>query len=517
MPGLGTSDPTRRHAIGAFHAGRCEPVDGRIASVVSARGPFASAQVLFSVKAVNFEDIRGIGTLDGLPIFSGGVHATDNPISIPTLPDGEHDLAIRTQRASFSPRNGATDDPDGRRVLITWANVADAFGYVIYSDNGDPEATLAPIATVETIEADGLFQEPPTSGTGTGTITLGGLYNGPAVNAAWRIKFGADSTFQVDPGTGSYGTAKHAAPGVATNIGYGLTVRFDSPRSLYAVNDEWTFRVAAARKWISGELTTASYSFKIAAKDRDGNIFTEGNLLSVAVDPAPRGPSASSVSFDEDTDTFAFLFTSPAEATKVRLYTNYSTDYLDLEGAVILEAPVAEWDADEGDGGEGHAATWTPDSVPDGEWQFILRAVDANGRESRNVDVLRISTPTSAVGIGEPFDPQVANLPGLHVNFSWGYDTRDGEVTDFDIYLDEAGTANPDPFDTPFATVAADETAPIFRQTLELDLSGEALPTHLLVRARKDSTKQSRNLDWVEASPEIGDLAAPTGEEILIV
>lgn len=499
---LSTTDPESLAATGNLLCGGVV-ADGRVYDVTAFPEGFG-AGVAFQYEGDNPETVRIVATLDGTPIVA--VPADSGSLSFPTPETGSQRLVLSVQRDHFEGFIDDAGDLAGRRAILRWpaATASDLAGYIIYS-NGGSGSTYAEIGRSTDVAPDVTFRAVPTSGTGEGVLSIQGTYNGTATNALWRILLGSPATtFQVDPGTGSYGAALTLYEGLAIDIGSGLSVAFDSSSGAFVAADRWDFRVGPRREYVTEELEPGIYNFKVSSFDAAGNESSLSSAVAISIDPAPRAPTGFAVSYASGTNTFTFTWTDPEDAdlAAIRIYTDFSTDFGDFEGEVIYDAPIVA----ESPGNE--TTEFTPAiTAPEGTYRFVARAVDTEGRESANADAISIVLPVSSVGIGVPFELTVLPGPGGVFLLEWSYDLRDGAVTHFDIYVNTSSSSPT--FSSALASPAASiSSAGIFSQAYTTGAYTNGATRYFTVRARNATlTLASVNVDLTAG---IADDSAPS-------
>ncbi len=488
-----------------------EPTDGRVLDVTAYGAGIGGATIRYRFEGDNPDALRIVATLDGRPAATTG--ASDGEIHFPAPGAGDHRLVVRTQREHFENFIDTAGDLDGRRAILRWAAVtsADLESYNVWRNNGAGGSTYTLIANVSEIVPDTTFRVAPTSGTGEGVITIGGSFAGtPPVNQAWRILIGAGATtFQVDPGTGSYGAALTLNPGVETEIGSGLTVLFDSDSGAFVAADRWDFRLGPAREFVTAELEPGTYLFKISSVDAAGNESALSDASTIIVDPAPRAPTNFAVSYASGTNTFTFTWTDPEDAdlTAIEIYTNFSTDFGDFEDEVIFDAPIVS----EIPGNE--TTEWVPPiTAPDGVYRFVARARDSEDRVSANVDAVAVTLPTSSVGIGVPGNIVVTPGPAGVFTVSWDYDSTAGVATHFDIYVNTSSSSPS--FSSALASPAAAPSAGVYSQSYTTGGYSNGAVRYFTVRARNATLSlASVNTDLTAGTADASAPSAPDAPE----
>jgi len=508
---LSTADPEAPLTCGATLCSG-EPTDGRVLDVTAYGAGIGGATIRYRFEGDNPDALRIVATLDGRPAATTG--ASDGEIHFPAPGAGDHRLVVRTQREHFENFIDTAGDLDGRRAILRWAAVtsADLESYNVWRNNGAGGSTYTLIANVSEIVPDTTFRVAPTSGTGEGVITIGGSFAGtPPVNQAWRILIGAGATtFQVDPGTGSYGAALALHPGVETDIGSGLTVLFDSDSGAFVAADRWDFRLGPAREFVTAELEPGTYLFKISSVDSAGNESALSSATTVIVDPAPRAPTGFAATYASGTNTFTFTWTDPTDSdlAAIEIYTDYSNDFGDLsEGEIIFDSPVASV----GDGVE--TATFTPAiTAPEGTYRFVARARDNDGRRSDNVDAISVVLPVSSVGIGVPGNIVVTPGPAGVFVIDWVYNSSAGVATHFDIYVNTSSSSPS--FASALASPAATPSAGVYPQSYTTGGYSHGATRYFTVRARNATlTLASVNVDLTAGTADATAPTAPSAPE----
>lgn len=495
---------------GALCAG--VPADGRVFNVTTEDAGLSGANVLFDFEGVNAEEIRVIGYVDGQAVMSAG--ASSGVLHLPTLADGEHKIELRVQREHFEGAPDTAGDLDGRRAILRWSAVttSDVRGYKLYADDG-AGGSYAVIATLTEIVPDPTFRAAVTSGSGTGTITIGGVFGADAMNAKWRIKVASGATtFQVDPGTGSYGTAQTLTVGVPINIGSGLTVLFNDAAALYIANDTWEVWVGPRREFVTEELEPGTYNFKVSSLDAAGNESSLSSATAIVIDPAPRAPTGLAVTYAGGTFTATFTDPDDADLDVLELYTDFSTDLGECNafGEVIFDAPVGTCLP----GVE--SITFTPASAPNGTYRFVVRARDTEDRVSKNADAVSVVLPTTSVGIGVPFGATVTPAASGAFVVAWKYDLADDTdpsqpVTHFDVY-ENTSSSSPS-FSSPLSSEAAVITAAgIVEQSFTTGSYSHGAVRYFTVRARNATLSlASVNTDLTAGTADATAPSTPSG------
>ena len=505
MPGLlTTNDRSRRALAGALLCG-ARAGDGRLKNVRAELTPFSGVTVFFDVDAPNPDSLRVVVSLDGKP--SDSVAASEGSIHLPTLGTEDHALDLRTQRLHFEGFPDVGGDLDGRRLSMRWtaATASDLRAYRVYRNDGAGGSTYTLMDTLDEIQPAITFRAPVTSGSGTGTLTVGGSYSGAGTNSTWRVLIGSGvSTFQVDPGTGSYGAAQTFYAGVPVNIADGLTVTFNDDAALYAASDRYDFRVGPPTRYVSAELEPGTYLAKVSSVDAAGNESALSSAATISIDPAPKAPMGLAVTYSGGTFTATWTDPDDADLARVRLYTNYSEDFEALTDEVIFDSPVAV--ASPGD----ETVDFAPATTPDGTWRFVARSLDDESRESANFDAVSVVLPTSSVGIGVPFNVTVTPAAGGTFVVAWQYAEGDGETEYFDVYVNTSSSSPV--FVTPLASPAALNTGGVYSQDYTTGAYSHGAVRYFTIRARNATTSlASINTDLTAGTADATAPSAPTG------
>jgi hypothetical protein len=171
-----------------------------------------------------------------------------------------------------------------RRIFIEWdlGSDTDLAGFNIYVGGVLDGTVETPICHHRTAAA-------PDSGTGTGTITTSGAYNGDLARDRWTILILSGSRFTF---TGTNGT--YTAPlttGVFFSLEYGVSVVFNSSAASYKENDTWNIEIAPKTHYLTQEIESETWpaltSTTVASLDEAGNVSSQSTALPVTVAPVP--------------------------------------------------------------------------------------------------------------------------------------------------------------------------------------------------------------------------------------
>lgn len=423
---------------------------------------------------------------------------------------GNTQVAIEVRRLPETTRRFHAD-PLGRRSILVWSPVddSDTRSYSIYWDAGTGTvSTASPLAVVSDIAADRVDRMATTDGTGSGRITVKGVYNGPAVNAVWAIEITGTGLFQYDAGDGLNGEDIAFDDGSNYSLPDGLRIVFEDSSANYDDGDRFEFRVGPSTIYVTDELEPGDYLFKVAAVDAAGNEGTLSSAVSVRIDPAPEAPSGVSASWDADTRTITISWTDPEDVdlASIRIYANYHAQAEELLQYVYEIAPLDT--VSEG------VETWSivvPEGV-EGEWLFYVRAVDDEGKEDDNSNLIRLDALAVPVSpLPAPFELAAEPVAAGAILLTWLYDSTEGIPASFNVYT--FTTATPSAADYAAATPdSVDNATPTLDGNIGIgtfttgDLSG--LTRYFAVRGVDDNGDETESSNIASAT---GDGTAPAG------
>jgi hypothetical protein len=271
----------------------------------------------------------------------------------------------------------------GDRALLQWQarTETDVRAYRVYTDNATGTVSYStPAATVSSVRVQRVVSAGPSTGTGTGRISIDGVYTGEGANGTWTLRIAGAGKYEIDRGDG-YGDELDFFEGLAADVGDGVFAVFlDSP-SDYDTGDTFDFFVGVETRWLSQAREPGTYKFTVAAVDGAGNQGTASAERSVVLvnrlDP-PTGQTATANIGDEEID-LAWTDADDNDVTGVRVYTNYNTITETVEPWVIEEAPIATIAP------ETEAYTLALAEGTEGELLFYLRSTDGTNEEDNAV------------------------------------------------------------------------------------------------------------------------------------
>lgn len=439
---------------------------------------------------VGTEGWKAVLYVDGLAASESALSASMAFAAGP-LGVGGHDVAVTVIRDyEIAPRFLA--DYSGTRLVVDWEPVGDAdlAGYNVLVDGTAAES-------IRDIEADRLIEALPTTGTGSGRITVAGNYRGPLpVNASHTIEITA-SGWEYD------GVARGTIERRVTyQLPGNLQLTFLDDAGDYDTGDEWVFRVGPRTHYVSGELEAGAHTVVVRAVDGAGNVSGD---LSIAgyVSGEPDPPAGASASFDDATDTVTLTWTGGATC---RLYANWSP----VLGA-FLDYVEERWEIAEG------TSPLTVDlGAARGEFRYYLRAVDGDGREEENLGLGTLDARSApAAVIAAPFGLSVYPTAGAEALVMFFYDRREGAPASFNLYV-FASEPDAAAFDGATPTSVSNAYDAFFGSIARRDVaySGSAGTFYFAVRAVDGDGRETDNLDYVAAVLDGTGPATPTGGRI---
>lgn len=463
--------------------------DGVIADVrvIASNG---GAHVTWEHNEVTDSDHRLAVTLDGdlVAVLPAG----SDSIDLTAIADGEHRIEIHAIRAE------ATAIPDlhgadyGKTAFIKWpaSSSGDLASYKVYQDSEH-------VATLDDIIVHGSYGSGPTSGTGTGRVSIYGAWTGATpTNGTFAVKVTSAGYFSHNM-SGSWSTPRTFAENGSYELTSGVVVRFESPATSYDTDDQFSFQVGPPVSYRSDELDEGSHTFTVSAVDAAGNESATLTAITIETIYRPGDVTSLDASWDGTQIALSWALPSDGDLAAVLIYSNYSNLFATLQDDVI---ETGAWTSKASDA-TGH--TFTPPAS--GTWKFYVRTMDTSGRISDNVEMLTVDTTaiSDALTLSTPEAVTVTPIAGGKLRVSWQYPwTTSDDCTEFRIYLN-ADEENP-VFTTPTDTSAATNTGTITEYSWDSDvLPGTRWAT---VRA-SDGTNETANTDLTEGEP---DATAPT-------
>lgn len=450
--------------------------------------------------AVTYLDAQPVGVLDQLDGFE-----TDS------LPIGGHDLDLLVLWRSWGPPSiGGTTI--GRRCYLRWSRVTttDLDHYNVYWDEGEGGDVDTLLGAVSAISSERVRQALPTSGSGTGRVSISGYYRGPATNGNWTITISSSGYFTYNIGAGASDPVAFSQ-GDVMELPMGLRVRFEDPVSSYETSDAWTWNVGVNAIYLTEELEEGAYQFAITAVDTAGNESSASSAVSVTLDHGPDAPSDLAGSYDDGDREVTLTWTDGAGATHVRIYSNYDPAFETIRDLVGELNPIATVAAST----ETYVLT-LPAGV-NGEVLFYARSYDGTTEED-NVQLLRVQAVASPVStsVAPPFDLIGTAIAAGKARITWRVDLLEEAPASFNVYVfssepDAAAWAAASAtdnvaYDDSTAT-GVDILTPL--QTWDSDaLAGERW---FGVRAVDSSGFETDNTETVSVSPDSTAPGAPTG------
>jgi hypothetical protein len=376
--------------------------------------------------------------VDGLPQrrLASEREADVGPLSV-----GVHDIDVLPWLEGWSRGPGVSLDGSGTRVLLRWdrGTEADLVGWNLYNDSKTGTVSYATaVAELRDVVVDDFEGRTPTTGTGTGRLTVRGAWSGGAFNGVWKVKVttaaasGVLPTFALDTG-GGYGASRVFDGTGTVALGSGLTATWLDGRGDYDLNDEWEVRIGPDSKWVSGELEAGTWKFGIKAVDGAGNE-SAAVETTVVVGGEPGAPSGVSAAYNASNGEVTFAWTDGTDADTVAIYGNIVAGT--VIGSVYELAPMVATAAD----GAHVLATGLSGDV--GTLRFYLRSRNASGTEEVNRALIEVDTAAQVAsvsgGVGSVIGLTGAASAGGTALISWEYDLRDGVPSSWVVYTFES-------------------------------------------------------------------------------
>jgi hypothetical protein len=316
-------------------------------------------------------------------------------------------------------------DEFGRRVFLSWpaSSSADCVEYRIFTNGGSGSIDYSePFAVVSDVNVDALRSALPSSGSGSGRVSIYGRWTGATVNDSFTVEVKSDGTFRHDL-SGSFTGWVPFSRGQEYGLGNGLYCVVEDLSSLYSAGgDSWAFRVGPETRWLSGELAEGSWSWNVRAVDGAGN--ESGSLTGIVVVVSHRPEPVGNLVGTWNGTQIALSWDEVEGAEGYHIYSNYSLD------TGVLGELVIEGGAWEDVGSSPHS--FSPPA--DGVWRFYVRAYDANDLESDDITLVTVDTTAveTAVALNVPELVSVVPIAGGKFLVSWNYPVDGGgDVTDF--------------------------------------------------------------------------------------
>lgn len=328
-------------------------------------------------------------------------------------------------------------DDSGDQAFLLWDPVtaADVVAYEIYWDAGTGTIiTNAPIDTVSVVEATPLLVAAPSSGTGTGRVTIAGQWIGETINDTWAIEVTAANQWKSDYGSGVEGDARPIIQGLSAQIEDGLRVTFHDPPASYNVGDRFEFFLGVRSVWISEALDTDDYKFNVKALDAAGNTSNASGTVDIPV-VAPLEPlTGASATWNHTTGkiTITWADSEDAAATGVKIYSNYETVDGVLGDYILDEAPIASVNM--------AVETWELTPAVYGTFLFYVRAHDTTGREEDTSQIIRVLAVNEArADLAQPVIVDAEATAGGNVRLTILVDVSETTPAAISIYSGASG------------------------------------------------------------------------------
>jgi hypothetical protein len=408
--------------------------DGRVRNIKIVAGELGSASVSFLWDGHDGPDAPAhVFYL----IVDGEARGTIRPGTLNVtepLGGGGHEINILPARATDGNPPDIVGNLCGSRVLLTWLQVSDADvrQYNIYWDSGtgtvDP---VTPLASVTQYEFAKKSLSTPDTGTGTGRVSIIGIYAGDPRNETLTLEItasGATRNWSIKSGSTALSSGE-VLEGVAQELLPGLTVRWHDPVSDYDSGDVYNVNVGIRTRYITTEeLAAGTYKFKVAAVDEAGNIGDLSSEVSVPVDPPPAAVESPAMTWDANTGEITFTWTDASDTATVHIYTNYHTGFQELRDYVMEDGPLATVSA----GVETHS--FAP--VSRGTFCAYIRAMDSSGDRESNATLLTVEALDVPVAlIDAPVIEKVTVASGSKVTAHYNQSRYNGTPAALHFYV----------------------------------------------------------------------------------
>jgi hypothetical protein len=490
------------------------PVDGR--TIPEVRNRELLAEDLGSVRCLSTlnGDHQPEGYLWSIAYIDGEATGVADPLDgfgSDALPVGGHDIDMLVLWREWGPPS-LGGRVIGRRCVLTWSPVtsSDLEYYNVYWDEGEGGDVDTLLGQVSLISSYRVAKKVPTSGTGTGRISITGYYRGPLTNGNWTITISSSGYFTYNIGAGASDPIEFAQ-GDVLELPMGLRVRFEDSVSDYDTSDSWTWMVGVQNVYLTGELAEGTYQFALTAVDTAGNESAASSAVSVAIDHGPDAPSDFAGTYDDDDREVVLTWTDGAGSTHTRIYSNYDPAFEVIRDYVAELNPIATIAA------ETETYTLTLPAGVNGEVLFYARSYDGTVEED-NIELLRVQAVASPASttVSAPFDLTGSAIAAGKARITWRVDLVEATPASFNIYV---FTSEPDAAAWASATatdnVAYDDataTGVDIRTPLQTwDSDALAGQRWFGVRAVDSSGLETDNTDVVSVTPDDTAPSAPSG------
>lgn len=440
-------------------AGSREGMRGRVHDLsVRQSGP-GSVHASFDFSAPN-EDALQLGVIVDGSLASRVAPSTAQAEAL-NLAEGLHTLDVRPLYP-FERQPDHHNDPQGKRAWLSWEPSTDpsTAAYRVYSDDGEGGTPETLLATLDTVVVETLTLARPTSGTGSGRVSVSGSYTGPgAVNGAYRLEITDDGEAEwIDPDGLTLDTVRFEAAGDSLALSLGVRVTFEDSPGRYDVGDAWDVWIGPQTSFLTDTLEPGTHRFAVLALDAQGNPQEDPpEVKAVRILDVTPAVGSVSLSYDDGTNTLTVEWFNPAGVNTVNVYSNWNEALSRFEEHVILDCCTAvvgdEWQ-------------FTPGAA-EGTLLFYLRPVKGEV-ERADLTLHAFSfppTPTDlGIVLGVPTGLAATAIAGGDVRVEWDYRFRTRilngvEVEDsLDHFLLVAAQTDGDwDWESPWAIIAADE------------------------------------------------------------
>ena len=419
-------------------AGSYVPVEGRVVNLDIRPSDLGSYTLTFAHES----PFDGTGDELEWHIYENRAPKTHvipgEPYDGDTLGEGLHEVLVIPIRQTDTEIPRIVGNVFGNRAFISWGrvDVPDLAAYRVLWNEGTGAADTL-LATITLPEAGQVSAEPPTSGTGTGRLSVLGVYSGPRRNGEWLVEVNASSQVTVDKGDGA-GDPIEIVEGASVGIGDGLSIFFHDDPDDYVDGDSFAFFVGIQSEWTSDSLEEGSYAFAVQAVDEAGNQSASSSSVTVVIPHVLPPPEGVAVSWEDGAGlgkvTVSWDAATDAAVDGVAIFSNWDAMF-----GTLREHVIEDWPLDIVSTATGTEFELSIPADNPGEFLFYVRNVDDEGRWEDNAVLRRIQIDAEDGGgipdIPAPVIVAARAGAGGSVILTVDVDTRiDGQVEDYQVY-----------------------------------------------------------------------------------
>lgn len=370
----------------------------------------------------------------------------------------------------------------GRRAYIKWAPSVseDTVAYRVYQDTS--------FVTIDTIAVHTLSNALPKTGNGAGRINVSGTYVGAPINKVFTIEIASSGCRHNI--AGSWSAYTQFAQGDSLLLPYDIRLEFLDPRANYLNGDTYQFRVGPLTSYLSDVLTAGTKTFTIKAVDAAGNEST-GASVSVAIFHKPDDVTNPAASWD---GTYLSLSWANGGTNEILIYSNYSKTFGLLKDHIIMDAPFQIRNAGQ--------TSYSFSPTVQGNWQFLIRTRDAQGRMSDGIQAVSVDTTGLPTGVrlNVPESIAVRPIAGGKFNIKWNYRLQDGEdIAACNVYIYNNNLA-PEFINPVNVTANAASVSNVL--TFSIDTEASFIGAQYITVRATDGILETTNIDNVPGIPD---------------